>query len=451
MFKILFIYPSLGQLKTFNAGIGSLSAVLKEFGFDVQLIETDSSRISPVIRRIHHSNPNVIGISCFSNAWPYANKLIKQIKSRYPYLKIFVGGPHSTLFPEVIEQNAALDGICIGEGEYPLLELLQSLSAGRDYASCRGFWIRKHGTIYRNPLAPLPDLNKLPLPDRSIFEKQSILNYPNFMFSRGCLFNCAYCCNNKFNRLYEDKRKVIRFRSVDNAILELKDFLKYYATKLLLFDDDSFNKNRHWFAEFCEKYPKEIGIPFACNTRPELLNNESATMLKMAGCQVVSIGIECGNETLRRTVLKRQMTNEKIISAFQCARAAGLKTSAFNMVGIPGETKKSFRDTIRLNQVVQPDHIQITIYYPYLGTELGDYCRDQGYITNRDTTSYFSDSTLNLPGFSRAEIRNCFRTFKYKVYGQTSIKKALFGFVEDFLMLHPRLRYLAKKAHSYVQ
>lgn len=130
------------------------------------------------------------------------------------------------------------------------------------------------------------------------------------------------------------------------------------GAKELYVDDDTFLKNPRWVTDFCERYSSEVGVPFYCNARPETVRLDLCRRLKAAGCMAIGIGIESGNERIRREVLSRGMSNDRIVRAFQLAHEAGLKTWSFNMVGIPGETLSDFMDTVTLNDRVRTDYVR---------------------------------------------------------------------------------------------
>lgn len=263
-----------------------------------------------------------------------------------------------------------------------------------------------------------------------------ILRLANFTFSRGCPYDCSYCCNSAFKKIYSGKGKFIRFRSVQKALDEIALVVEKYRPKDLYFDDACFNKNSTWFENFCIEYPKLFDIPFYCNTRPELFNERVAGLLKSAGCKGINIGIESGSESLRRKVLNRKMDNEQIINTFRIAREYGIETGSFNMVGIPGENPSQFSETIKLNQIINPDRLQISIFYPYPGSQLGELCRQNGYINFekiKSVNSYLYDTVLKLPDFPPSEIIKSARWFHYNVYKKHSLRKALWCLMSSFV------------------
>jgi radical SAM superfamily enzyme YgiQ (UPF0313 family) len=425
--SILFIYPNVNvatQSMGVNHGVTSLSAVLRHNGFETNLLKIVSEDFKFGVRRaIELSKPDIVAISTTFNHWELTKKIAKFIKENYSLL-IFTGGTHNTAYPDSIMETQDIDGICIGEGEEALLELVEKIWKGEDYYDTLNFWFRKDGEIIKNDLRPLIDnLDRLPIPDWEIFDQKSIINYPNLSFSRGCPYDCSYCCNGKFREIYSKNGWRVRFKSVDRALEEIEEFLKRYKPPVLMFDDDTFIESKHWREKFLVEYRKRFSFPFWCNARPELINDEICKLLKDAGCEGVAIAIESGSEEIRERVLNRRISDELIITAFKIAKKRGLKTSSFNMVGIPGEAPEDFQKTIGLNRKIMPDRMQLAIFYP--GTRLGDYCFDKGYVKVNRHPNYFEETGLDLPTYPSERIREDSHLFHFEVYKDFDIDKAL--------------------------
>ena len=453
--KILFVLPQIGSGGIWNVGIASMSAVLKKAGHHVDLFEIDNlgEQLIGLLGKILADKPDIVSISVNSHQFPHAQKIAQEIKKNYP-APIFIGGVHAILFPDLLREAGTFDGVCIGEGEDAFLELVSKMAEGKDFLGVKGFWFRQGESIIKNePRRLIEDLDRLPFPDRSIFRyfkkyKQKEIR-PRFIFSRGCPFNCTYCCNHALKQNYAGSGRYLRFRSVDKAIEEIKKLREEYDFYHIKLDDDTFSINKNWLLEFCDKFPKVFNdLTFECNIRPGTADEESLLALKQAHCTLIKVGVETGSEELRKKVLNRQISNQEIISLFKKAKEIGLKTYSFNMVGIPGETKDSIKETILLNAQIQPDFMQITIFYPYMGTTLGNYSSKMGLVGRNDSAdSYMRESILNLPTISKKEIERAARNFKFNVYKHYNLKKAVLekgGQIKDFIISKPLLRFFAK-------
>jgi len=421
--RVLFIYPDVGKgCGGFQQGIGSISSVLKGNGHQTSLLHvTKDITQNRLIKEVKGSRYDLIAFSSTTHQYPYVEKYSNWIKEKFE-TPIICGGVHATLCPDQVLSCKSIDMVCVGEGEYPMLELANGLEKGEAIDNIQNLWIKKKDTIIRNPVRPLiSNLDELPFPDRELFNFKDLLKKgalgalgspAEFIAGRGCPYNCSYCCNSVLKEFYKGKGTYLRIRSVENLLAEIREVTERYDVKRIIFHDDTFTLFQRWIDEFSEKYPKEIDLPFWCNGRVETLNRQIISSLKKAGCEQILIGIESGNEWLRRVVLKRPMTNQQIIDVFRAAREVGLKTLSFNMVGIPFETPEMIRETIELNKLIKPDDIQVSVFYPYPNTELWNVCRENGFLTQDHVYSYFEDeSILQQPTISREEVRQFYRKF----------------------------------------
>jgi len=416
--RILFIYPDIGQERYgFQQGIAYISSLLKANDHQTSLlyVSKDISK-SKLINEIRRFRPDLVGLTSTTHHYPYVEKYAKYIKEEFE-TPIICGGVHATLCPDEVLSCRSIDMVCVGEGEYPMLELANQLEREKSIDNIQNLWIKKHSNIIKNPVRPLiSNLDELPFPDRELFHYEELLkkwrHEAEFIAGRGCPYNCTYCCNHALQKMYIGKGKYVRIRSVENVLAEIANVTEKYDVKKIFFHDDTFTLFHPWIREFCEKYPKEFDLPFGCNVRVETVNKEILYDLRKAGCEVIHIGLESGNEWLRQTVLKRHMTNQQIIEVFKTAHEIGLRTLSFNMIGIPFETPKMVKETIELNKVVQPAIVQFSVFYPYPSTELWEVCKKNNLLTLDHVNSYFENkSTLNLPTISREQVTQFHRMF----------------------------------------
>jgi len=459
--KIFLLFTEINQKfgpLYYQHGLASLSAVLKKNGIQsISLIhfakEPDLIKWEAYLKK---QKPDIIGI--YSTAEQF--HFIKELVSKVPQgIFTVCGGPHPTCYPMCIEDIPRLDAICIGEGEYPILELVNALKEGRDYSNIKNLWVRKDGNIVRNETRPfIANLDELPFEDRELFGLQrSIDKYGlgqvRVMTTRGCPYNCTYCANKPISKTQPGC--YVRFRSAMHIIDELNYLDERYRFKEIFFDDDIFMIDKAVRMEFCRRYPEEIGKPFVFGGRVEICNEEMLEELKTAGGRRIDFGMESGNEDLRRNILKRTMTNRQILEATKMAKAVGFQVKTLNMVGLPEETVEKYLDTVRLNQEIKPDVVSISVFYPYPGTELYDYCIEKGYFNPDELLpkGYISrrSSLLNLPDFSKNDIARCFQRFGFRVFRKFSIIKAV-GYAviyskygEFFMNITTRLRNIIVK------
>ena len=434
--KITFIYPDfapefLHWPGGFYTGIASLSAVLKQAGHQTSLLHiTRPINRSDFISKIANENPDLIGFSSTSHMAPLIREMASWLVEAKLKIPSVYGGIHPTIAPEESIGIEGIDMICRGEGEAPIVELCRKLERKEDTSDIANLWTKNDGQVTKNPIRPLhTDLDTLPFPDRSIFAYQSLIDEREgravILASRGCPYNCSYCCNHLFRKLYAGKGNLVRFRSVDNLISEIRQMLDTYPfITSLNFHDDILFVNKKWLAEFAEKYGREVHLPFICNLRADVTDADLVGLLKRAGCSHVKIGLESGNAHIRYQVLNRHMTNDHIKSAFQICKAAGLITVSFNMVGIPYETPAAILETIKLNATIQVDLNQVSIYQPYIGTRLGEICREQHFMQSTELApTFYSSTVLRLNTVTAAQVLMFRNYFKLLVHCYRSLSK----------------------------
>jgi len=414
--NILFIYPVPAPDRkvytAFSQGVGVLSAVLKSAGHTTSLYSAFRFDEADVRRRLQAEQPDLIAVSATSNQMPLAQKMMAVAGSVLPEAPIVVGGIHPTVEPEEVIALDRVCAICRGEGEQALLEVVRALEQGTEPRDIPNLWLKNGGQITRNEIGPWADLDALPFPDREIFDFQQILDRhgstvgAELMASRGCPFACTYCVNPVLNRLKKGKGPVVRWRSVGHVVAEIDEIVgEYSGVQLLGFHDDVFTLNSEWLSEFCDEYPRRFRIPFWCNSRVDALNEQAVLMLRRAGCRRVHLGVEAGNERLRREVLRRNISDEQIRDAFALVKKHGMRAVSFNMVGIPYETEDTLKETIELNRQLKPHWLLVSIFNPMPGTALYDLCEREGWLRSRPIESFYDPtSAINQPSISREKV-----------------------------------------------
>lgn len=441
--RVAFVYidPSYRIMGPFHIGIASLIACLRQAGHECSFLHfLGDVTQHAYVDFLNRSRPDVVAFSVVTNTFPHLARLASLAKSCSQALTV-CGGVHATLSPDEVIAVEDIDAICLGEGEDAIVDLCDALEGSRDIAEIPNLWVKKDGQVRRNPLRPLvADLDALPFPDRRVFpyERSFDLGFMKrsvFMASRGCPYNCNYCCNHALKELYGGDGYV-RLRSVDSLIEEVEAVTRDFPqVEYNVFHDDLLPLNRQWFEEFTREYRNRVRLPFEMNCQPNLMTREIARMAGEAGCTLMRFGVESGNEHMRRQVLDRHVSTRRIIDAFSSCDEAGIQTLSYNMVGLPFETRGQVLDTIRLNGRVRPAVMQVSIFYPYRGTKLFEVCQREGLLSERHIDSYFDDTVLVQKALSPEQVRALRRLFEplVRVYSRC-------------YALPPLLRRVAEKA-----
>jgi radical SAM superfamily enzyme YgiQ (UPF0313 family) len=409
-----------------------IAALLKQYDYTCEALDLAMEDNWEVA--IHAHQPQLLAFSATTGLHRRLARVSCTIKNNMNVLSIF-GGPHPTCSPQFIER-AGVDIICRGEGEYPMLELVEALEKGKDFTAIPNLWVKLNGQIYRNSPRPyLSDLDSLPWPDRDLFDMFPQLHQGDtryFMAGRGCPYDCAFCFNQVGRKLAEGR--YVRWRSVENLIGELKAVKENYGMRFVRFQDDTFVLRMQWLEKFCALYRQEIGLPFFCTARVDLVTDRMSKILAEAGCVNVALGVESGNDRVRNMVLKKNISKNQIIYACRSLQSHGIAVLTLNMFGLPFDKIDTALETIELNIACQPRKAGITCYMPYPGTQLAQISIDEGLF---DAGDYDSLPEQLLPWSSLIVL-------DLEEGQQLEQLARLFNFCVRFPVFYPLIRFLFK-------
>jgi anaerobic magnesium-protoporphyrin IX monomethyl ester cyclase len=321
-------------------GLRYLKSILKQDGVDVSLIffkelYLSSNLMNSATSREHDLligllkdlRPDIVGIGLRSSYFKLATWITDAVKKEMP-VPVVWGGTHPTIAPD--ESIKVADMICMGEGEHALSELAKRIAESRDYSDISNTWVKSDGQIIKNDLRPLiRELDALPFPDygregKYFIENDQVLNVDpaldqfnlNILASRGCPYQCSYCCNSVYIDLYEKKGPRVRRRSVDNVMAEILTLRPRFPNlRRVDFIDEVFAWDRKWTARFTARYKQEVTLPFQCSQHPNMVDRELLHMLKDAGLERVELGIQSGSERVRKQIYNRPVSDERIRTA----------------------------------------------------------------------------------------------------------------------------------------
>ena len=395
-------------------GILLISSVLKQAGHQVSLVvATEEDPVQAALRL----RPDVVAYTVYTGPHTWYLDVNRRIRAQLPGVFSIFGGPHPTFFPELIEQDG-VDGVCIGEGEYATLDLMNALERdGKDSTepglrltdpAIPNWWFKINGEIVRNGLRPLltgEELDALPFADRELLYaahgQSRRTKIKPFITGRGCPYDCAFCFNKAYSDLYGGHGRRYRRRSPDNVIRELKAVTSQHDVRFVLFMDDTFILQDKWLNEFMSRYKAEITrnggpVPFWCQVRANLVTDDKMALFKDSGCESVSFGIEAGNDRLRNVILNRNMSREEILGAAEILRKHDIAFMTNNMLGLPtGDLGTDF-ETLELNAQCRPAYANVFLFQPYPKTALGEWAYQHGWMrgTFDDLSGSVSDDTV---------------------------------------------------------
>jgi radical SAM superfamily enzyme YgiQ (UPF0313 family) len=358
-------------------GIMQMIAIAKKHGHQCFFAPYRTRNFLPLVRKI---NPDLVAISIMSISDLSCRTIIKEIKKINPQILVLVGGSHPTFYPEFINKSET-DAICVGEGDGAFADLLQAWELKKPIVRIPNIYTK---TSKNPPRLLEPDLDRLPFADRDLVYQNSLIGQmkmKSFMATRGCPYTCSYCFNSAYKKLYLNKGPVLRRRSVNNLIEEIEWVQANYPLEMVHFGDDNFVEGvTDWLKEFVDQYPRRVKLPFYCLLRPNVVTPQLARLIKKAGCVSVATSIETGNEQIRQQILNRKVTDKQIIKACRTLVDHGIKTYTNIMIGLPETTISDEIKSLELATESKTTYAASTIFTPFPGTELNQYCLDKNYL-----------------------------------------------------------------------
>ncbi len=395
--RILFIHPLGYSAKNAETdvsrmanimpplGLASISAYLEhhKIGNDIIDCYAHPNSDTLILDYLKNIKPEYLGFSCTTSSFFDGVRIAEIAKKIQPHIKIIFGGVHvSSVKEKILTDFGVVDIIVVGEGEETLRELITGSYRSMDEVA--GLVIRKTDgspsfTGYRKKQL---DLDTLPYPAYQQLigfpevYKLPIFNYPTVpsascISSRGCPYSCSYCDRSVFRRSF-------RYNSASYLYSHLKYLKEKFGIRHINFYDDQFTFNRQRVEDFARMIIKNpLGMTFNCAARAEHLDFELLTLMKKAGCWMISLGIETGDPDLlaqHRQNPDLDMMREKI----RLIKKAGIRIKGLLMMGLPGETEESIRKSQAYVYSLPIDDFNVAKFTPFPGSPIYQEIKEKG-------------------------------------------------------------------------
>lgn len=403
-------------------GLAYIAAVIEKEGHEVKVIDAPAMRyyFKDIERMIREFSPDVVGQQTVFSNLDECYQVAKIAKAINPRIKVVLGGPHTTIYPDKSINVTEIDFIAPGEGELIIKGLLDSLENGADFSKVPGLIWKDGKTVIKNNSQPfIKDLDILPFPARNLFPMKM---YPasshlrgskilSMVASRGCPFQCTFCWVSKsFGR-------TIRYRNPKQVVEEMRILKEQYGADSIRFWDDSFTASRKWVNDFCDVLIAEnLNIPWCCLSRVDRVNQELLRKMKAAGCYCIFYGIESGVQRIL-DLLRKGITLEQARQAIKLARAVGIETSCSYMLALPTETREDSEQTINFAIELDSDYAQFNLVIPHIsGEEFSNLAVKYGTLLEGTDHATFFDKPVYIPyGRTAEELKNTIKK-SYKKY-----------------------------------
>jgi anaerobic magnesium-protoporphyrin IX monomethyl ester cyclase len=382
--RIMFINPNLHGCTVPNIGLAYVISSA-ERKHEARLVDFSlrRGRYEQYMRKeLSLWRPDVIGFSVNTFNFPNAIKIARLAKEIYPGVTLLYGGVHPTICPEETIDHQFVDAICIGEGEEMIVEYLDKLEKYEE-PSVAGVWYKNGKTVRKNKLRAFNErLNDLSFPDWSHWDMDKYLKInPYFrgltvLTSRGCPYDCSFCSNPAVKNGIPGK--YYRVRGPDKVIEEIKlneEKYRNHGLKNICFNDEVFGfygAELECFADLFIKEGLNKKLSWSCTTRADLIDSDWAKTAFRAGCALVSMGIESGDDHMRNKVYNKRISNEQIIRAVEILERNNIYYQVSMMIGGPQETKGSIRKSLEFVKNLRPAEISYLVYQPLPKTALAE-------------------------------------------------------------------------------
>jgi len=372
-----------GEKRKFTApplGLLYLGSHAKKFGHQVTIIDSDVEgyTLDKLVEKILEKKPDIVG---FTSMTPFAAEVLnlsKKIKYTTSQVKIVVGGIHVTAtHEEMMTISPNIDFLVVSEGEYTLVELLDSLANNKPLNQIKGLIYRdptNNQIIKNEPREPVPDLDALPIPDFDLIENFDIRNYDlvhaggkrvvYILGSRGCPYLCTFCAAHLVHG------QKVRYRDPIKIVDEIEHNLNKYKINYVGFKDGTFTVNHDWVKKICAEIKKrKLNIGFCINARVDTINEEILQVLKDAGCKTMGFGIESGSQRILDSMCKGTKIDQ-IKSVMKLVNKYKFFTIASFMIGNPGDTKDDIKATLELAKEIKTTGVGFCPLTAFPGTKI---------------------------------------------------------------------------------
>jgi len=415
-------------------GPAYLLAAARAEGLSVAAVDGRLDRhdsIEETAARILDLRARVVGISALTVEFPRANALADRLKRAADPPVIILGGPHANAIPlQAAAESPSVDGVVAGEGESVLPRLVRAVQAGQPIPAEPGVYQRDATGRGRGEGRAALDhgVADLPFPAWDLFRRLD--TYP-IISERGCPYSCVFCSRNLGRRM--------QYRPLDSVMEELEWLHGTFSPGEIYFEDETFGLCPERTADLLgrvERFNRDRHVFFKAQTRVDRMDAELAQRLRQAGFGYVELGVESGDDGVLEMARKGTNTEQALACAGHLKRA-GIKVWANFVIGLPGETRQTVRNSMRLAARMNPHRLSVAIITAYPGTEVYEWAGagTKGYrllSTSWDAYDKYLSPSVELEGLPYATMRR----LQLQMYLETYVRNGRFGELASMIWQH---------------
>lgn len=357
-------------------------------------------------------NPTIIGISTlFTPAYHNMIYISEQAKRAFPGAMVIAGGGVPTIMHEQIFASSTMDALCFGEGEKPMLGLINATDK-EAFLDAHSSWITRKKSREGFPLQYdfIFDLDEIPFYDYGLLNVEdyglspttnvySSFDDRNTTFyvatSRGCPHRCCFCASHKVHG------RKMRYHSVSRVKEDIIRLQKEYGAKKIVFQDDNFMVDRKRALQIID-IAKELKVKIFFNSGVALyaLDREMLDAIKSAGVNELVLAMESGSDRVLKEIMHKPSSTTMIRRVIDNCRQVGIHMDASILIGLPGETKQDIEDTRAFLKSIDVSWFCIYTATPLVGSEMFDICIDKGYLKSGHIGSDFKHAVVETEDFT---------------------------------------------------
>jgi len=325
--------------------------------------------------------PDVVGMYISTPYFPSAKVVADEVKRLYPKIPMLAGGHHATLAPHSVMAHPAFDMLVIGEGEIPVVKLLDAMEAGRPLDEVPGLWFRRGGDVVKIDKGPPLDAAEIPALDWDLYDEKT-LRQSFFYFgampvmgSRGCPNKCSFCAITNVQELYAGQ-KFLRFRDPVAVVDEIEQNYRRFkpmGMRIVHFYDLNFLVAPKWLRAFTNEYRRRglhRELPWSAYTRGDHINDEVLEALRDSGCINLRVGVEAANEEVRNSWYNKELPQAQLEAALESIKALGISITGYFLVGGPGERPEHLMESMEFAYDHGIEYPAFFLYKPLAGTDV---------------------------------------------------------------------------------